>query len=419
MSIFGFRLQLFSPHQSRSDGADTGIKSTAADSVRWHSTDLDREITNTPERIHKAANQRLVLSCVIIASLLTNPLLAQSGSAGERDNTSPVTDAQARRTTLGQAKTAEGAPELTEEASQAVDNGLKYLLETQQKDGSWSHNGNFATACTSLGLMAFMVKGHFPGYGPNGKALDRAKDWLLKQAKSAADGYLGKSMYEHGLATLALSEMWGMTKEENDDKDIEKALKAAVDVILRSQNVGGGWRYQPSPDAGQDTSVTVMVFIGLASARQAGIMVPDEAIERLVSYLQGAQDQSSGGFSYAPTGKGVSIACSGGGLYVAQLCGERNSQMVKAGINYESNLPDSVFVNTGNYYYTHYYAIQAMVQSGDEYYAEWYPKIRDALVEKQNKDGSWHGGRGGPVQSTTMAILILGTPYRFIPIYQR
>jgi len=363
---------------------------------------------------------RIVAPCLAAACLFAAPAMAREAPKDGKGGTRGADKTAARKAARATMKSEDGAPELTEEASKAIDNGLKYLLKTQEKDGSWHDGrGNFKMACTSLGLMAFMVRGEFPGYGPNAKALDRSKAWLLKQAKSVSDGYLGKSMYEHGLATLALSEMWGMTAGETDDEDIQKALEAAVNVILRSQNVGGGWRYQPSPDAGQDTSVTVMVFIGLASARQAGIMVPDEAIRRLVSYLEGAQDQASGGFSYAPTGKGVSIACSGGGLYVAQLCGERDSQMVKAAINYVTNLPDSTFVNTGYYYYTHYYAIQAMVQSGDEEYAEWYPKIRDALVQKQQKNGSWAKGRGGAAQATTMAILILGTPHRFIPIYQR
>jgi len=359
----------------------------------------------------------VTLSCAA-AVLLAWP--ASAGEAPEEGKPKPEADGAGKkrpvRPLAGAAE--DGAPELTEEASKAINDGLKYLLKVQGKDGSWSA-GRFQMACTSLALMAFMVRGEFPGYGPNAEALDRGKKWLLKQAKSNSDGYLGQSMYEHGLATLALSEMWGMTAGENDDEDIQKALQAAVDVILRSQNVGGGWRYQPSPDAGQDTSVTVMVFIALASARQAGILVPDESIKRVVSYLEGAQDQSCGGFSYAPTGKGVSIACSGGGLYAAQLCGERDSQMVKAAINYVSNLPDSIFLKTGAYYYTHYYAVQAMVQAGDDEYAEWYPKIRDALVDKQNDDGSWPQERAGMVQSTTMAILVLGTPHRFIPIYQR
>ncbi len=67
-----------------------------------------------------------------------------------------------------------------------------------------------------------------------------AFDAAVKYAKSRKDGYLGSTMYEHGLATLALSEMWGMTKGDTDDEDIQKALEAAVGVILRSQNVGGG-----------------------------------------------------------------------------------------------------------------------------------------------------------------------------------
>jgi hypothetical protein len=314
----------------------------------------------------------------------------------------------------------EGSPELTPETSKAINDGLNYLLTVQQKDGSFSDGrGNFKMASTSLALMAFMVKGEFPGYGPNADALNRSKNWLLKQAKSVADGYLGSSMYEHGLATLALSELWGMTKDDKDDEDIQKALEAATKVILRAQNVGGGWRYQPSPDAGQDTSVAVMVFIALASARQAGVMVPNEAIKRMVSYLEGAQNLGSGGFSYAPTGKGVSLACSGGGLYAAQLCGERDSPMVKAAARYLVNQPDGVFAKTGHYYYMHYYAIQAMVQTGDEEYAKWYPKIRDALLEKQTKAGNWEPERAGAVQASTMAILILGTPHRFIPIYQR
>jgi len=60
-----------------------------------------------------------------------------------------------------------------------------------------------------------------------------------------------------------------------------------------------------------------------------------------------------------------------------------------------------------------------MYQAGESHYQKWYPKIRDALLPKQRSDGSWHGGSGGQEYSTAMAILILGVPYRFLPIYQR
>ena len=152
----------------------------------------------------------------------------------------------------------DGAPELSAEASRAIDKGLAYLLTIQKEDGSWDSNGEggHAVAMTSLSLMAFMSKAHFPGFGQYGKQLDRGMKWLLKGAKGRPDGYLGTVMYEHGLATLALSERWGMARDPEDDDAIQRALERAVDVILRSQNPGGGWRYQPQADGGEDTSCT-------------------------------------------------------------------------------------------------------------------------------------------------------------------
>lgn len=324
---------------------------------------------------------------------------------------------------------ADGAPELTAKASQAIDKGLKYLLANQRADGSWasSESGDRAVAITSLALMAFMSRAEFPGFGPNGDALNRAKDWLLTRAKEAPDGYLGSTMYEHGLAILALTEMWGMTRDLKDDDAMQKAIKAGVEVIIRSQTDGGGWRYQPTPDAGHDTSVTVMVFIALASARQAGVVVPNETIAKVVNYFRSATSQKTGGFNYVPTGSSHndSIACTGGGAYAAQLAGERGSEMVLSALRFlKERSPGIIDGNFGHYYYGHYYAIHAMVQAGDEYYAEWYPLIRDALIRKQATDGAWGGSRNTKGEKavsyeTPMAIIILATPHRYIPIYQR
>jgi squalene cyclase len=316
--------------------------------------------------------------------------------------------------------TADGAPELTAAASQAIDRGLKQLLSVQRKDGSLVRlgskgEGSYAVGITSLALMAFMANAHFPGFGPYGAQLDRAKEYLLQHAKSRPDGYLGTTMYEHGLATLALSELWGMTKNRKDDDAIQKALEAAVAVIVRSQNPdGGGWRYQPVAQNMQDTSVTAMVFVSLASARQAGVVVPNVTIKRVIKYLEGAYSPEAGGFSYAPMGskRQVTNACTAGGAYSAQLAGQRDTEIVKAAIRFLKKA--GMAKHSGHYYYAHYYAIQAMVQAGDKEYAEWYPQIRDALIARQKKDGSWGAGH-----ETPMAIITLSTPHRYIPIYQR
>jgi hypothetical protein len=312
------------------------------------------------------------------------------------------------------------APELTEEAEKAIERGLKFLLANQNPDGSWAtDNGDYAIAGTSLGLMAFMVEGQFPGFGRHGKALDRAKNYLLKRSKESSTGTMGVKMYEMGLFTIAMSELWGMTKDPEDNKVIQEALERSVKIILRSQSPLGGWRYAPRPDAGQDTSVTSMVFVSLASAREAGVLVPDETIKRVTGYLRDqAWDERTGGFGYQ--GKGYTIACTAGGVYAAQLAGNRETEWVEAALNSLENNPKMFSrKDNGHFYYSHYYAMQAMVQAGDNRYANWYPKIRDALISLQQPNGSWQEKEKDYPHKTPMAIIILGTPHRYIPVYQR
>jgi len=354
---------------------------------------------------------RRIIFLLILACLLTTPVTAQQVPSNDPQSTPDNGKTPIERTT-----TTDDAPELTVKAAIAIDKGLKHLLTVQKPDGSWDAGaGKHAVSSTSLALMAFMSKAQFPGFGPYAKQLDRGKDWLLEHAKERPDGYLGDVMYEHGMATLALSEMWGMTRNTKDDDAIQEALEKAVEVILRSQNPGGGWRYQPQADGGEDTSCTMTIFHALASARQAGIMVPNETIAKLVDYLEKAKNLDTGGFCYSVSGirgNTASYACSAGGAYSAQLAGQRDSEMVAAAIRYLKK--NGVEVAGRYYYYSHYYAIQAMVQAGDEHYAEWYPLIRDSLIRKQGADGSW-----GPGHKTPMAIIILATPHRYIPIYQR
>lgn len=344
---------------------------------------------------------QLQLAALAAACLLATPCLAENDAAFDPTG-------------------ADKAPELTEAAKKAIDRGLKFLLANQNKDGSWSmDNGDYAIAGTSLGLMAFMVEGHFPGFGEYGAALDRAKNYLLKRNQDSPSGAMGVKMYEIGLFTIAMSELWGMTKDPNDNDKIQVALERSVQIILRSQSPLGGWRYAPRPDAGQDTSVTAMVFVSLASAREAGVLVPTETIDRLTGYLRDqAFDEQRGGFGYQ--GPGYTIACTAGGVYAAQLAGNRETEWVQAALTSLENDPKMFSrKDNGYFYYSHYYAMQAMVQAGDERYAKWYPQIRDALINLQKPDGSWVEKEQDYPHKTPMAIIILGTPNRYIPVYQR
>ena len=71
-----------------------------------------------------------------------------------------------------------------------------------------------------------------------------------------------------------------------------------------------------------------------------------------------------------------------------------------------------------HYFYGHYYAAQAMWTKGGKYWQEWFPAIRDELLQRQRNDGSWldpictHYG-------TAMACIILQIPNNYLPILQK
>ncbi|MBS3820770.1 MAG: terpene cyclase/mutase family protein [Phycisphaerae bacterium] len=351
---------------------------------------------------------------LLTAGVLVGTLLAGSMfGLAESDSTDAPTTASAHDT-----EQIDEAPELTERTEKAIDRGLKFLASIQNDDGSWSRkDGEYSVANTALALMAFMVQAQFPGEGDYGDKLDKGLDYLIRESKASADGYLGTNMYAHGLATLALSEVWGMCSVEKDD-DVLRALKRAVEVIRRAQTLQGGWRYNPRPTE-DDVSVTVTQVVALASARQAGIVVPDTTIDKAIDYITSCWHKESGGFRYMPHRTNPKFPRSAGAVYALQLSGRRDAEQVAAGLRYLREQPEEVFRRSDWYYYGHYYAIQAMVQAGDDAYRAWYPKIRNALLAKQKDDGAWQGGEGGRPQSTAMAIIVLGTPYRYIPVYQR
>lgn len=316
--------------------------------------------------------------------------------------------------------------ELSPETETAINSGLQYLVTQQNANGSFGQQ--VPVASTALALMAFMVQGNFPERPPYGEPMKKGLDFLLQSATAnkRGNGFMGSSMYEHGLATLALSEAWGMSSRKDD---IREVLKKAVELIIHSQNDQGGWRYKPEPkDA--DLSVTVMQLVALASAQEAGIAVPDETIQKAIKYVKSsAADQ--GGFLYQLSqkkpGAKAQMPCSAAGVLSLFMCGERDSAEAQLSLKYLLNLQDKKNQPTAHFFYANYYAVQCMYQAGESFYQGWYPKIRDTLLAKQKSDGSFGDpadaknprAAGIATVNTAFSILILGVPYRFLPIYQR
>lgn len=306
---------------------------------------------------------------------------------------------------------------LSPEAKKSITRGLEFFAKTQNENGSWGEQN--VSGATALGLMSFMLQGHVPGEGKYGKQTAKAIDFLISVEKN---GYFhhrkDRGMYEHGLALLALSEAWGQSK----DPRIRPALKRAVNTTLNGQNHEGGWRYTPRPSTA-DSSCTAMQVVALASAREAGIAVPEKTIQRAVDYLTACEVRSTGGFTYqlaagAPLG-GPNLARTACSSLALMLSDQHKHPATRGGVAYIAAQSDLVFENVGHYHYAHYYAVQAMYQAGDKHFNKWFPKISAALLKKQNPDGSWGPHNRPSHVDTGFSILTLGVPYRYLPIYQK
>jgi squalene cyclase len=306
---------------------------------------------------------------------------------------------------------------IDEPTKRATAKALEWLAGKQNADGSWSegrypHN----TAITSFALLAFMSQGHLPNQGQYGPEVAKGCRYLLSSAR--ADGYLIGSrhgnMYCHGMATLALAELWGMT----GDDEIKPVLKKAVDLIIKCQSREGGWRYNPD-GSGADISVTIMQVMALRAAKNGGLHVPDETLKKAIGYINRCYHPSIGGFAYMP-GQRPGFARTAAGTCVLQLTGEYKAKEIPKAIQY---LKDH-FNEGQHWWYGHYYASHSMHQVGGKDWEEWYAKIRGVLLPRQSADGRWDvrelDREGvGSIYQTSIAVIILSVPAGYLPIFQR
>jgi hypothetical protein len=301
---------------------------------------------------------------------------------------------------------------MDEQTKGAVDRALRWLKDQQSADGLWGSN----TAISSFALLAFMANGHVPNQGAYGPEVAKGVRYLLSCARE--DGYLvgprGGNMYCHGMATLALTQVFGMT----GDEDVKKVLKKAVDLIVRTQNHEGGWRYDPAP-TGADISVTIMQVMALRGAKDSGLQVPDRCLADAVKYINRCYDRTSGGYRYQTHGGPPGFARTAAGVCVLQLSGEYDADEIKKAVGYMQRVGD----DRQHYWYGHYYAAHALNQVGGPTWEQYYERMKTTLLPRQRASGEWYDPRleaaYGPTYQTAIAVLILSVPTHYLPIYQR
>jgi hypothetical protein len=345
-------------------------------------------------------------------------------------------------TLRGGAARAEGDWEITPQSQQALDHGLEWLARNQGADGNWQSND---LGLVSMGALAFLSAGHTPGRGKYGDVIDKALDYVLRNARP--NGLLNiagqqRDMYNHGLAAFVLGQAHGMTGDPRISPVLDKALK----LIADTQCEDGGWDYQARRQSnGHDLSLAVMQAKALRSAVDSGFEVSPEVVEQAIKSVRGyyranrgssneeEQKRQPGQFTY--NGSRGTLAMAAAGVVCMQEFGQyddwriaKNMEVITEAIRRMKNtrrgggqLPVDA--------YTLYYVGQALYQVGGEPWRDTYPILRDAVVAGQLREGGrdtggmWRdvghvGGRPGELYGTAVGCFILAMPNRYLPILQ-
>jgi hypothetical protein len=322
-------------------------------------------------------------------------------------------------------------------SEEAVERGLEWLARHQGGSGAWSNDAfhvsgkcncgdpgqKYDVAGTAFGLLPFLGAGHTPKHGQHARTVQKGLRWLISQQKEA--GNFSGNAYENALATIAMCEVYGLTKIPDYGKRAQKAL----DFIAGGQHAGGSWNYSYNAAAPGDTSITGWQFSALKAGVYGGLTVPPATIARVGYFLDSVADPGGLGYGYNTPGAGKSTTAAG--LLAREYLGWW-PEHPGLGKPLTSLLRPENFENREkpNLYYI-FYATQVMHHAGGESWETWNPKVRDMLLDLQDQGkepghehqkGSWspHGAEwtkeGGRLMYTSLALLTLETYYYSIPL---
>jgi len=328
-----------------------------------------------------------------------------------------------------------GGTALTEAA---VKRGLQWLAKVQKRDGSWSLIGTYpngavnenSVAATAMALLAFQGAGHTHKKGDFKTNVATGWKWLLDEQDADGNFYhegpFHHRFYTQAQCTIALCELYGMTKDEKYKVPAERA----VQYCLRSQSSEGGWRYSPCMDS--DVSVTGWVVMALQSARMAGLEVPKDHFRRVERFLDKVSVDGGTRYPYQ-RGKEATNVMTAEALLCRQYLGwPRDDERLVEGVDWITRPENLVsFKKDRNVYYW-YYATQVAHHMEGQHWKRWNDVMRQELPEQQvtkgREAGSWdplkptpdawedHGGR---LYVTCLSLYMLEVYYRHLPIYSK
>ncbi|MCB1237013.1 MAG: terpene cyclase/mutase family protein [Verrucomicrobiae bacterium] len=325
----------------------------------------------------------------------------------------------------------------------AIDRGVAFLLDTQNKNGSWgsahqtkglniyapvpgAHQA-FRTAVTAMGVTALIESGRADQAGPAADSLARAEAYLIEELpkvrRATADAIYNVWTHGYGIQALVrMHERAVAAKDEDLAARLRQIVEQQIDLLGRYESIDGGWGYydfrvgtkRPASSSISFTTATMLVAFHEAETRVPGIDVPDAMVKRAIDAInrQRKPDHSYLYGEYLKMRPMYGINRPGGSLGRSQACnyalrlwgddtitdgvmdewleklGERNGWL---SIGRKRPVPHESWFSVAGYffYYGHYYASLCTELLPEETAAPHRQMLAGVLLGLQEKDGSW------------------------------
>lgn len=376
---------------------------------------------------------------VLCAGLIALPALAQEGSPGSK-GPAPQADAIS-----------------ADDAKSSINRAVKFLLGTQNADGSWGtstveslfemqySNASFYAwkmAGGALCCMALMAVDETP---ERRDALERALRWTIESPlpKRGSDWDIDNTwtgLYAFVMLDQAARDPRFQAHEWKDR--IQKRGLECYDYLVHAQDPKGGWGYYEGPVVSQrptwSTSfATACVIPALVDAKNMGWPIDPKVIDRAVAYVKEC-GLPTGAYTYdldpiPRINGGESINDVKGSLGRIQVC---NWALKKAGVATATDekvraglesffkhhkfldvarmtvIPHEAYYRNAGYFYFfgHYHAALAINTLPAKERDTWHARLRGELVKCQFEDGSsidFPGSFYVYTASTSFSILAL------------
>lgn len=323
----------------------------------------------------------------------------------------------------------------------SVSRGLRWLLRSQNRNGSWGLDAGSTAdvTCTSVAALALMSGGNTERGGPDAESVaairkavayvvgrvhrtngdfSRVQETLVQQKLGAqAHSFFAAVLLSQ---TLGQRGVWDAV-EQADFKD---HLASLVRRIVQTQEPDGSW----NKECFGSLKGTCMAWLALRSSASVGVDVEKAPLGKILAFVLEQYNPATKLFDKSNSLGGYqAIYSTGSCLRVLCGMGEGNSGPAR-----EATDAFMKFVKTpqngaayltveGEDYLSAALVSQALLIAKDDRWSAWSPWITKELERRQAKDGSWTTTAciSGRTFATSCAVLALQTRGRLLPIFEQ